>query len=113
MHGHQLKLTFTLFPCIFLVGTPYITDYMVFITVFFFLVNIGYRFQTINNYWKCLPDGLIAVPEEWTHDEIVMWIEDIIILHVRLSEILKLFNLGYGLFIYCSYIFLYFILLIL
>jgi len=51
---------------IYFFSNPYITDYVIFVTVFFFLANIGYRFLTINNYWKCFPDGLIAIPDEWT-----------------------------------------------
>jgi len=90
---------------IYLFTKPYITDYVVFITVFFFLVNIRYRFQTINNYWKCLPDGLIAIPGDRTPNEIIIRIEHIRMLHARLSEILKLFNLGYGLLLIHFFVF--------
>jgi len=90
---------------VYFFSKPYITDYVVFITVCFFLVNIRYRYQKINNYWKCLPDELIAIPGEWTPNEIVMWIENIRILHARLSEISKLFNLAYGLLLLHFFVF--------
>jgi len=96
---------------IYFFGKPYITDYVVFITVYFFLINIGYRYQTINIYWKSLPDGLITVPGEFIHHEIVILIDDIRILHTRLSEILKLFNLGYGLLLLYFFVFNFFDLL--
>ncbi|XP_026804660.1 uncharacterized protein LOC113548139 [Rhopalosiphum maidis] len=90
---------------VYFFGVPYITDYVVFITVFFYLVNIAYRFQTINNYWKFLPAGLVATSSEWAHHEIVMLIENIRMLHAKLSEILKIFNLGYGLLLLHFFVF--------
>jgi len=87
---------------------PYITDFVVIITVSFYLNNLSHRFQTLNDFWKCLPTGLIPTRGEWTHSEIVMLVESIRLLHAKLSEILKIFNLGYGLlllgFFACSFI---------
>lgn len=76
---------------------PYITDFVVIFTVNFYLNNLGYRFQTLNDFWKCLPNGLIPARGEWTHSEIDMLVESIRLLHGKLSEILKIFNLSYGL----------------
>lgn len=90
---------------VYVFGIPYITDYVVFITVFFYLINIGHRFQTLNNFWKCLPVGLIAIPGEWTNPEIVMFMENIRMLHAELSEILKMFNLSYGLLLLIFFVF--------
>ncbi|XP_025201821.1 uncharacterized protein LOC112599218 [Melanaphis sacchari] len=78
-------------------GMPYITDFVVIITVCFYLNNLSNRFQTLNDFWKCLPSGLISTHSEWTNSEIVMLVESIRLLHAKLSEILKIFNFSYGL----------------
>lgn len=81
---------------IYFFSIPYITDFVVLITVCFYLNNLGCRFQTLNDFWKCLPDGLSPMPGKWTHFEIAMSIESIRLLHAELSELLKMFNRGYG-----------------
>jgi len=100
-------LDITTIPVLFF-SMPYITDFVVIITVSFYLNNLNYRFQTLNDFWKCLPTGLIPTRGEWTHPEIVMLVESIRLLHAKLSEILKIFNLSYGLlllgFFVCSFI---------
>jgi len=87
---------------------PYITDFVVIITVNFYLNNLNYRFQTLNDFWKCLPTGLISTHGEWTQSEIVMLVESIRLLHAKLSELLKIFSLSHGLlllgFFVCSFI---------
>jgi len=87
---------------------PYITDFVVIITICFYLNNLSYRFQTLNDFWKCLPTGLVPTYSEWTNSEIVMLVESIRFLHAKLSEILKIFNLSYGLlllgFFVCSFV---------
>lgn len=75
---------------------PYVTDFVVIITVCFYLNNLGTRFQTLNEFWKSLPTGLAPMPGEWTHFEIAMSVEGIRLLHAELSELLKMFNRGYG-----------------
>lgn len=75
---------------------PYITDFVIIVTVCFYLNNLGTRFQTLNDFWKSLPVGLAPMPGEWTHFEIAMSVEDIRLLHAELSELLKMFNRGYG-----------------
>lgn len=73
-----------------------IIDFTVIITTCFYLSNLGFRFQIVNNFWTCLPDGLMSVPGKWTHTEIVMLTESIRLLHTDLSELLKMFSVGYG-----------------
>ncbi|KAF0737167.1 Gustatory receptor, partial [Aphis craccivora] len=80
----------------FLIGPPFIIHYVVFISTYYFLYNFYIRFETLNDLWKCLPDGLIAVPDQWTHFEVVILIDDIRLLHSELSELLKIFSRGYG-----------------
>jgi len=81
---------------IFFFGMPYILDYVVIITVLFFLNNIGYRFQTLNDYWMCLPRGLVSIPGGWTNSELVMLMESIRLLHAELSQLFKIFSWSYG-----------------
>ncbi|CAI6351908.1 unnamed protein product [Macrosiphum euphorbiae] len=104
---HLKTLDITTIPVLFF-SMPYITDFVVIITVSFYLNNLNYRFQTLNDFWKCLPSGLIPTRGEWTQPEIVMLVESIRLLHAKLSEILKIFNLSYGLlllgFFVCSFI---------
>lgn len=77
-------------------GFPYIMDYVVVITVFFYLTHIGRRFQILNDFWKCLPRGLVSIPGEWTDSELVMLMESIRLLHAELSQLFKIFSRSYG-----------------
>lgn len=76
---------------------PYITDFVILITVCFYLINLGLRFQTLNDFWKSLPAGLAPMPGQWTHFEIAMSVESIRLLHAELSELMIMFNRSYGL----------------
>lgn len=80
---------------LFFFGMPYIMDYVVIVTVCFYLYNIGCRFQTLNNFWKCLPRGSIP-GDEWTHSELVMLMESIRLLHAELSQLFKIFSWSCG-----------------
>lgn len=99
-------LDITTMPVLFF-SMPYITDFVVIVTVSFYLNNLNYRFQTLNDIWKCLPTGLIATRGEWTHSEIVMLVESIRLLHAKLSEILKIFNLSHGLLLLGFFVFIF------
>lgn len=82
---------------------PYLMDYVVTITSCFFLQNIYVRFQTLNDIWKCLPADLVAVSDQWTHNEIVGAMENTRLLHSELCELLKMFTLGYGPLLLCFF----------
>jgi len=75
---------------------PYATDYVVTISSCFFLQNLYARFQTLNDFWKCLPADLIAASSQWTHIQIVDLMENTRLLHSELCDLLKMFTLGYG-----------------
>lgn len=75
-------------------GLPYLEDIVVIITVCFYFSNLGCRFQILNDFWKSLPPGLVS--SEWRQSEIIMLMESIRLLHAELSELLNIFNLGYG-----------------
>jgi hypothetical protein len=76
--------------------TPDIIIFVVMVTSFYYLSNLGYRFCELNRLWKCLPLGLFALSDGWTISEITMLVERIRLLHAELSELLRLFSLGYG-----------------
>jgi len=80
----------------FFMGLSFVVHYVVFVSKCYFLYNLYIRFETLNDLWKCLPVELIAVPNQWTHLEVVILIDDIRLLHAELSELLKIFNQGYG-----------------
>ncbi|KAE9542853.1 hypothetical protein AGLY_002764 [Aphis glycines] len=61
----------------FFIGPPFIVHYVIFISTCYFLYNLYIRFKTLNDLWKCLPVGLIAAPDQWTHSEVVILIDNI------------------------------------
>ncbi|CAI6349830.1 unnamed protein product [Macrosiphum euphorbiae] len=71
-------------------------DYVITISSCFFLQNMYARFQTLNDLWKCLPSDLVPISDQWTHIEIVVFMENTRLLHAELCELLKMFTLGYG-----------------
>lgn len=77
-------------------NSPDFIIFVVLITSLYYLSNLGYRFCELNRLWKCLPFGLLALPGGWTNLEITVLVERIRLLHAELSELLKLFSLGYG-----------------
>jgi hypothetical protein len=77
-------------------GPPLIVHFVVVISTYFFLYNLYIRFGTLNDLWKRLPVGLIAVPDQLTHMEIAVLIDDLRLLHSELSGLLRIFSLGYG-----------------
>lgn len=75
---------------------PVIIVFIVMITACFYLYNLEHRFVALNTLWKCLPPGLIDLPGGWTNSEITVLVESVRLLHAELSELLRLFSLGYG-----------------
>ncbi|XP_060855139.1 uncharacterized protein LOC132932794 [Metopolophium dirhodum] len=75
---------------------PFVMDYVVTISSCFFLQNMYVRFQTLNDLWKCLPADLVPISDQWTHIKIVVFMENMRLLHAELCDLLKMFTLGYG-----------------
>ncbi|XP_060847330.1 uncharacterized protein LOC132926921 [Rhopalosiphum padi] len=75
---------------------PFVIDYVVTISSCFFLQSLYVRFQTLNDFWKCLPTDLVDVSRQWTHTEIVDFMENTRLLHSELCGLLKTFTRGYG-----------------
>ncbi|CAI6360246.1 unnamed protein product [Macrosiphum euphorbiae] len=71
-------------------------DISVVTSSYFFLYNLKVRFEVLNDFWKCLPEGLVAVSGKWTSSDVAVLMESIRLLHAELCELLKLFSLGYG-----------------
>ncbi|KAE9536597.1 hypothetical protein AGLY_006999 [Aphis glycines] len=80
----------------FLFHSPDFITFVVMITSLYYLSNLGYRFCELNRLWKCLPFRLIELPGGRTTSEMTMLVERIRLLHAELSELLRLFSLGYG-----------------
>ena len=81
---------------IYFVRISFIVDFTVIVSSYFYLHNLQYRFEILNDIWKFLPAGLLAVPGECSHYDIAMMVDHIRLLHAQLSDILRVFSLGYG-----------------
>ncbi|XP_025420635.1 uncharacterized protein LOC112690761 [Sipha flava] len=96
----------------------YFIDFTIVTSTYFFLTNLEFRFQMLNNLWKLYPIEIFTIPGGWTCSKITMFLEDIRLLHAELSELLKIFSVGYGkmllgffVFSYIDILFLYFLLI--
>ncbi|KAF0761922.1 Gustatory receptor, partial [Aphis craccivora] len=67
------------------------------------------RFQTLNDFWTQLPDGLTTptVAGGWTHNEITMLVDKVRRLHAELSDLLRIFSTGFGKMILEFFVFSY------
>jgi len=83
-------LTFILF------APPFILDYVITSSLCYFLHNLHARLWTLNDLWKCLPTELAVDHDQWTHIEIVFFMEKIRLLHSELCELLRKFTIGFG-----------------
>ncbi|XP_026811291.1 uncharacterized protein LOC113552642 [Rhopalosiphum maidis] len=76
--------------------TPCVTEFVIFVTAYFYFHNLGSRFDMLNSLCKRLPDGLVTAADTPTQSEITHLIENIRLLHAELCELLRTFSLGYG-----------------
>ncbi|XP_022181360.1 uncharacterized protein LOC111041401 [Myzus persicae] len=74
----------------------YVLDVAVCFSTYFFLKQLEYRFQTLNESWKYLLPGFLPFPEEWTRSITGMTLDKIRLLHAELSDLLRLFSMGFG-----------------
>jgi len=74
----------------------FIVEFTVIVSSHFYLQNLEYRFELLNDFWKCLPAGLLDVPGECSLHDIAMMVDNIRLLHAELSDILRIFSMGYG-----------------
>jgi len=73
-----------------------IVDFTVIVSAHFYLQNLEYRFELLNDFWKCLPAGLLDVTGECSLHDTAMMVDNIRLLHAELSDILRIFSMGYG-----------------
>jgi len=91
-----LKATLLYSISYYLFSTPFVMDIAVVTSSCFFLYNLYVRFEVLNDFWKCLPDGLVAVSDKWTNSEVAVLMESIRLLHAELCELMRIFSLCYG-----------------
>ncbi|XP_022182801.1 uncharacterized protein LOC111042481 [Myzus persicae] len=85
-----------------------IVDVAVIFLTHFFLQQLEYRFQTLNDSWKYLLPGFLPFPEEWTRSMTEMTLDKIRLLHAELSDLLRLFSFGFGQLLLGFFVFSYF-----
>ncbi|XP_025199358.1 uncharacterized protein LOC112597501 [Melanaphis sacchari] len=90
---------------------PCIIDFVIFATAYFYLQNLGSRFEILNRFCKRLPDALIITAGTWTQSKITQLIENVRLLHAELCELLRVFNQGYGVLMLFYFVFNFFDLL--
>lgn len=96
----------------YLFSAPFIMDIAVTTTSCFFLYNLKIRFEVLNDFWMCLPEGLVPVSGKWTNSDVAVLVESLRLLHAELCELLRLFSLGYGPVLLFFFVFIYFNMLI-
>lgn len=80
----------------YFIRIEFIMDITVIYSSYFFLQQLEYKFQTLNDSWEYLLPGFLAVPGELTHSITGMTLDKIRLLHSELSDLLRLFSVGYG-----------------
>jgi len=91
---------------------PCVTEFAVFATAYFYLLNLGSRFDTLNRLCEQLPAGLVAAAAgTWTQSEITEAMDRVRILHSELCDLLRVFGFGYGGVLLCYLTFNFFDLL--
>ncbi|CAI6347780.1 unnamed protein product [Macrosiphum euphorbiae] len=74
----------------------FIVDVTVIFSSYFFLQQLEYRFQTLNDSWEYLLPGFLSVPEELTHSITRITLDNIRLFHAELSDLLRIFSVGFG-----------------
>lgn len=93
---------------VFFIRVSFIVDFTVIVSSYFFLQNVEYRFETLNDLWKChTPDGLLSIPSECSQYDVAMMMDNIRTLHAELSYILRIFSQGYGQILLGFFVFIY------
>lgn len=105
-----IKITDITLIILYFIRLSFIVDFTVIISSYFYLQNVEYRFETLNNLWKCHtpdPDGLLSIPSECSQYDVAMMMDNIRILHAELSYILRIFSQGYGQMLLGFFVFAY------
>lgn len=103
-----IKIMDTTFIILYFIRVSFIVDFTVIVSSYFYLQNLEYRFETLNDLWKChTPDGLLSFPSECSQSDVAMIMDNIRILHAELSYILRIFSQGYGQMLLGFFVFAY------
>jgi len=82
---------------VFFIRLDFIIDIAVIFSTYFFLKQLERRFQMLNDSWKYLLPGFLVIPTgELTHSITGMTLDKIRLLHAELSDLLRIFSVGYG-----------------
>lgn len=73
---------------------PFVIDFIIIMLLCFYLKNIEYRFQTLNNFWKCLQNKMIS--DNFKYLEMFFLMENVRLLHVELCDLVTIFNFSFG-----------------
>uniref|UniRef100_A0A2S2NXN3 Gustatory receptor n=2 Tax=Schizaphis graminum TaxID=13262 RepID=A0A2S2NXN3_SCHGA len=84
---------------------PCIMEFVIFSTSYFYLHNLGSRFEMLNSLCKRLLDGHFTTTDTWTQSEITQFIENIRLLHAELCDLLRTFSSGYGVVLLFYFVF--------
>ncbi|XP_022172834.1 uncharacterized protein LOC111035498 [Myzus persicae] len=82
--------------CQCFIRVEFIQDVTVIFSTTFFLQQLEYRFQTLNDSWEYLLPGFPAVPNDLTQPVTGMTLDNLRLLHAELSDLLRIFSKGYG-----------------
>lgn len=92
---------------LYFIRLEFIIDLSVIFSSYFFLKQLEYRFQMLNYSWKYLQPGFLTNPSELTHSITEMTLDKMRLLHVELSDLLRIFSDGYGKVLLGFFIFTY------
>ncbi|XP_022160561.1 uncharacterized protein LOC111029308, partial [Myzus persicae] len=88
------KTIFRTWQCCF--RMEFVLDVAVIFSSYFFLQQLEYRFQMLNDSWEYLRPGFPAVPDDLTQSITEITLDNIRLLHAELSDLLRIFSMGYG-----------------
>lgn len=77
---------------VYFIRLEFIMDISVIFSLYFFLKQLQYRYQILNDTWVYLLPGFIATPAGLTHSITGMTLDKIRLLHANLSDLLKIFS---------------------
>jgi len=92
---------------IYFIRLDFIVDVALIFSSYFFLQQLEYRFQTLNDSWKYLLPGFPSMPGDLTHSITKITLDKIRLLHADLSDLLRIFSVGYGLMLLGFFVFSY------
>lgn len=91
----------------FLIRIDFITDLAIIFLTYFLLQQLEYRFQMLNDSWEYLLPEFLAVSDDLSQFITRMTLDNIRLLHAELSDLLRIFSIGYGKILLVFFIFCY------